>query len=219
MQRRKRPTTYSPFHRSVAILMAAVLLVQTACSTTPTFELGSGDLLGTLTAGGKTYQIFLDANDNPSRIVVSDGTVLNVANGSLSMVTSPNGSTFGFTENADGTVTVNFNIAGVGSNSVTVDPNTAGARIKRGAATAFTGNPCNQITQDCEAFLFFANVILPELIDLAVAVISADTGEDPGLVRIAVEIEVGSIIGPIKDFCSAWTTLVLVGLDPCEGAQ
>ncbi|HKQ46688.1 MAG TPA: hypothetical protein VJZ71_01315 [Phycisphaerae bacterium] len=195
-------------------LVLVLVTTVVSCSTSPTFVPGSGNVIGSLSANGATYQILKDANGNLSRIVVSDGTTYDIANGQINMVTTAGGSTFLFSPGANGDITLTFNIVGAGGDTVTFNPDNATGRSKRFDLAADGQSDCEQVTADCEEFLFLIN-FLPELIDVLVAFASEGDELAELVVRPVIESEINAIVKPIQDFCAAWSTLVLVDLDPC----
>ena len=208
----------------LAALGILLLIINAACQTTPTFVAGTGNTLGTLSHAGVDYQILTDGSGAISQIISSAGNTFDIAaDGSLSGVELPDGTTFGFVTNANGTITVSFsNSPQFGSGQLTVDPGNIGGRPKAADAarlhTAFTeqGNGssvlCNRLVPACETISFFLEVVLPIVRDEIISHMVGNHSELP----FADSIAGGILDSYVNDALNHCAGIQLIALVECE---
>lgn len=195
-----------------------------ACETAPGFVAGSGNTLGTINYQGVNYTVQTDGAGNITRIVLDDGSSIDV-NGANPTFNTADGGMFGFTNNGNGTVTVVFNLPGLGSGQINVN-GPANARVKSfeanhdssGSTTA--ASACAELAETCENISFFLEVVFPAIrSDVVDAIVHNQAGPDPlaqAIARPLVEAVVDGEINKALDFCAGVQLIALVGAPPCE---
>jgi len=214
----------------ISILALGALSVGTGCQPLPSFLLGVGNLLGTLTHNGVSYQILTDGSGAVTQVISSNGNTFDIgADGNLSGVTTPDGTTFGFVNNPDGTITITFsNSPQFGAGQFTVNPNGGGGSPKRfdsmplvelasltKLSTSQTDSSsvlCNRLVPLCENLEFFLEVIFPVIRDDVVARLAARHPELP-FADLAAGALVDNFVNDALNNCAG---IGLLALAECE---
>ncbi len=194
-----------------------------ACDTAPGFIAGMGSTLGTINYQGVNYTVQTDASGKISRIILDDGSSIDI-NGANPTFNTPDGGMFGFTNNGNGTVTVVFNLPGLGSGQFNVNGPT-NARVKGFEANHDSGgttaaSACAELAETCENISFFLEVVFPIIrSDVIDAIVHNQAGSDPlaqTIARPLVEAAVDSEINKALNFCAGVQLIALVGAPPCD---